>query len=143
MKKTPIKVKTERLCACGCGRVVKMFRTTDKYYEPACQIKHKGAPVKKPIKPIAKLSGKKKKETAEYLKKRIEYLALPENKFCFIEGCNRRATTVEHRAGRIGSNFLDTATWAPCCLQHNLELENNPELSKQYQLSKIHGGAKK
>lgn len=38
--------------------------------------------------------------------------------------------------------FLDVRFWKPCCLEHNLELENNPELSKQYQLSKIHGGKK-
>ena len=40
------------------------------------------------------------------------------------------------------SLYLDIRFWKPCCLAHNLELENNPELSKKYQLSKIHGGKK-
>ena len=40
------------------------------------------------------------------------------------------------------SLYLDERFWKPCCLAHNLELENNPELSKKYQLSKIHHGKK-
>ena len=38
--------------------------------------------------------------------------------------------------------LIDKRYLAPCCNFHNLELENNPDLSKQYQLSKIHGGKK-
>ena len=41
-----------------------------------------------------------------------------------------------------GKNFLDESTWRPCCAPHNLELENNSELSNEYQLSKISGGKK-
>lgn len=88
------------------------------------------------------MSSKRKKEVAIYQKKRIEFLNKPENKICFVEGCEKSATTIEHRAGRIGSNYLDEKTWAGCCLEHNLEFENNPELSKKYQLSRIHKGKK-
>ena len=91
------------------------------------------------IKPV---SEKRISEKIIYDSERIKFLQLPENSICFIEGCNKKATTIEHRAGRIGKNYLDTTTWAACCLEHNLELENNPELSKKYQLSKIHGGKK-
>ena len=88
-----------------------------------------------------------------YESERIKFLQLPANKICFIEGCNREANTIEHIAGRKGfyddwardnkiSLYIDVRFWKPCCLHHNLELENNPELSKQYQLSKIHGGNK-
>jgi hypothetical protein len=36
----------------------------------------------------------------------------------------------------------DERFFEPCCWKHNGELENNPELSREYQLSKIHGGKK-
>jgi hypothetical protein len=104
--------------------------------------KHKPNLKLKSFKPIPKVSAKRKIENLKYSALRIEFLGKKENQICFIDGCNKKATTIEHRAGRIGSNFLDTTTWAGCCLEHNLELENNPELSKQYQLSRIHQGKK-
>jgi len=105
--------------------------------------------IKKPVKAskpkkiyiIPKASKKRKVEQLQYSVLRIQFLAKPENKTCFIEGCNKPATTIEHRAGR-GINYLNVETWAGCCLEHNLELENNPELSKKYQLSKITGKEK-
>lgn len=104
-------------------------------------------------KPIAKRSAKRKKEERSYSTDRKEFLQRPKNRFCFIEGCGRQATTVEHRRGRVGyadewareNNLpllLDKRYWAACCWSHNLKLENDPELSKKYQLSKIHGGKK-
>ena len=107
----------------------------------------------KPQKPITKVSDKRKIENLKYTADRIVFLGKKENKICFIDGCKNIATTIEHSAGRIGfyddwarenkvSLFLDQRFWKPCCHFHNLELENNPELSKQYQLSKIHGGKK-
>jgi len=78
---------------------------------------------------------------------------MPQNKVCFIGGCGKRATTIEHTKGRVGyadewakengiSLYLDVRFWRGCCLKHNLELENNSELSNKYQLSKIHSGKK-
>ena len=93
-------------------------------------------------KPIPKFSKKREKENREYTIKRLQFLAQPENLRCFIEGCNNKADTIEHSAGRIGKNFLDVTTWRPCCNFHNLELERNPELSQKYQLSKITGKEK-
>ena len=106
-----------------------------------------------PKKSIPKVSDKRKVENLKYLAQRIVFLGKKENKICFIDGCKREATTIEHSAGRIGfyddwardnnvSLYLDQRFWKPCCHAHNLELENNPELSKKYQLSKIHGGKK-
>jgi len=134
-----MKVKPKKCRNSECGNIfTPKFSTLEKYCSAKCATQNKAAkPIRKPIQPI---SDKRKKETAQYLKKRIEFLEKPENKICFIDGCNKRANTVEHRAGRIGLNYLDETTWAPCCLGHNLELENNPELSKKYQLSRIHGG---
>lgn len=107
----------------------------------------------KPQKPIKKVSDKRSVENLQYSADRIVFLGKKENKVCFIDGCNKEATTVEHIAGRKGfyddwarenniSLFLDQRFWRPCCHAHNLELENNPEMSKKYQLSKIHGGKK-
>ena len=93
-------------------------------------------------KPIRKVSKKREIEGRIYSKTRVEFLSLPENQICFIDGCGSPATTIEHTAGRIGSMYLNQSFWKPCCLKHNLELENNPELSRKYQLSKIHGGKK-
>lgn len=94
------------------------------------------------MKPIPKVSQKRKIENLKYTAQRIVFLGKPENQICFIEGCNKKADTIEHRSGRWGKNFLDESTWAGCCSAHNIELENNPELAKKYQLSKIHGGKK-
>jgi hypothetical protein len=94
------------------------------------------------MKPISKVSDKRKIDNLKYDAQRIVFLGKPENKICFIDGCNRKANTIEHRAGRWGKNFLDESTWAGCCSEHNIELENNPELSKKYQLSKITGKEK-
>ncbi|TQM18297.1 hypothetical protein [Chryseobacterium aquifrigidense] len=97
---------------------------------------------KAPRTPIPKFSVRRKKENREYLIKRLQFLAQPGNQRCFIEGCNNRADTVEHTAGRWGKNYLDTSTWKPCCNFHNLELEKNSDLSEKYQLSKISGKKK-
>jgi len=104
-------------------------------------------------KPINKVSDKRKVENLKYGSDRLIFLGKKENNFCFIDGCKRDATTIEHSAGRIGfyddwarenniSLYLDKRFWKPCCNFHNLELERNSELSKKYQLSKIHGGEK-
>lgn len=93
-------------------------------------------------KPISKVSPKRKKENREYTIKRLQFLAQPGNQRCFIEGCNNRADTIEHTAGRWGKNYLDISTWRPCCNFHNLELERNSELSEKYQISKISGKQK-
>lgn len=108
---------------------------------------------KKGKKSINKVSPKREVENKQYTIDRKEFLFRPENSKCFIEGCNRQANTIEHTKGRKGfadewarlnniSLLLDQRFWKPCCIQHNLELETNPELSKKYQLSRIHEGGK-
>ena len=102
------------------------------------------------MKQIPKVSQKRIVLNRIYEKVRIQVLS--EAKFkCFIENCKNVANSVEHRMGRKGYAdewarendiplLIDKRYLAACCNYHNLELENNPELSKQYQLSKIHGG---
>jgi len=136
-----IKIKEFRICDDkDCNNEFKKYRTTDKYCSPKCASKNE-KPKEKKIYTIPKVSKKRKVEMLQYSVLRTQFLAKKENSICFIDGCNKKATTIEHRAGR-GINYLNVDTWAGCCLEHNLELENNPELSKKYQLSKISGKEK-
>lgn len=104
-------------------------------------------------KAIPKKSAKRKREDPIYTRERLQFLSQPENHRCFIEGCGKRADTIEHTMGREGfaddwarynniSLFLDVRFWKPCCNDHNLELERNSELSEKYQISKISGKQK-
>lgn len=106
----------------------------------------------KPIYKIPKVSGKRQLLIPVYQKVRIEVLT-EANFVCFIDGCTNVANTIEHTMGRVGyadewarqnniTLYIDKRFLKACCLHHNGELETNSELSKQYQLSKIHGGKK-
>jgi len=132
----------------NCKIFFRQYNSLQRYCSYQCELAHKGRP--KSINPV---SPKRKKEIPVYSKLREEFLSQPENQLCFIEGCYNPAESVEHRAGRKGyadqwarenkiTLYLDVRFWAPCCLSCNLELERNPELSKQYQLSKLHKGKK-
>lgn len=101
---------------------------------------------------IPKVSEKRKALNPLYSAVRIEVL-VEANFKCFIDECQNVANTCEHTMGRKGFAdqwardndiplLIDKRYLKACCLHHNGELENNPELSKQYQLSKIHGGKK-
>ena len=138
-----MELKLKKCADKECENEFQVFNSIQKYCSAKCLNKNRKVDLKlKSPKPIKKVSDKRKMEDIIYRSERIKFLSLPENKICFIEGCNKQATTIEHRAGRWGSNYLDTNTWAPCCLEHNLELENNSELSKKYQFSKITGKPK-
>lgn len=144
-----------------CDKKFIPFRSTDKYCSYNCQkqclnqSKPKNRTItslnrKKPIKAVSEI---RKRENPIYTQKRKEFLSLPENKYCFIDGCKALATTIEHTRGRKGyfddwarenkiTLFIDVRFWKPCCLFHNLELERNPLLAKKYKLSSIHQGVK-
>ncbi len=146
---------------CG-NRFELRYRTTERFCSRSCAYSQyfenkKFKPIEKvptrKRKPIRKVSKKLAKLTRQYNKLRRVFLLKPENMICFIGGCGARATTVEHRKGRKGFGdywarvndiplLIDERFWAPCCHAHNLELENNGELSMKYQLSKLHGGKK-
>lgn len=135
-------IKQKKCHAEGCSNFFKPYKSTDKFCSFDCAKKSQKTEKPKRMTRIRSFSAKRAKEQLLYKKKRVAFLSLPENQICFIDGCNKEATTIEHRAGRIGKNYLDEKTWAGCCLFHNLELERDPELSKKYQLSKIHDGKK-
>lgn len=144
--------KLKKCASKGCSVEFKQYNSLNKYCSPKCALDNKKE-CKKPYAPIKKVSDKRKIENLKYTSMRIEFLGKPQNKICFIEGCNKPANTIEHICGRKGfyddwardnkiSLYLDVRFWRACCLEHNLELENNPELSKKYQLNKITGKPK-
>lgn len=150
-----IKVKPKKCSNPDCDNMfTPRFKTTEKY----CSYKCHTAELKKPKtkkKPIPKMSKKRSKESRVYSGRRIVFLSKDENKFCKIRGtdCTIHATTIEHSRKRIGyadeekrfkgiSLYLDEDYWIPACLNCNLELENNTELSRKHQISNIHGGKK-
>ena len=98
--------------------------------------------LKRSHKPIKKFSATRLREKPIYDRTRKKFLDHPDNQFCFIKGCGKTATTIEHIFGRRGNNYLDMSTWKPCCWEHNQELETNSELSAEYQMSKISGKKK-
>jgi hypothetical protein len=137
----------------NCSNEFKQYNSLQKYCGSVCMNKNRKPNLKlKSLYKIPKVSDKRKALIPIYEKVRIEVLA--EAKFiCFIDGCKNVANTIEHTAGRKGfyddwardnniSLLVDKRFLKACCLFHNGELESNPELSKQYQLSKIHGGKK-
>jgi len=149
-----MKVKTHKNCKNpDCGKEFKLYNTTQKFCSAQCVRACEKEKKPKQIYIIPQQSKKRIVENGKYTARRIIFLGKPENKFCFIKGCGKRADTIEHTMGRKGyadeearmegiTLYLDERFWKPCCGDHNRELENNPELSKEYQLSKIHGGKK-
>lgn len=141
------------------GEFKPKFSSVEMFCSRLCSIKYsnkkKAEKTKKgqiPKRPAAR-SKKRAKQERSYSVDRKEFLSRPENKFCFIPGCGKHATTIEHRKGRVGyaddwareNNIpllLDKRFWAACCWDHNLQLENDPKLSAKHQLSKIHNGKK-
>lgn len=131
-----------------CSRLCSIF-----YKKEKDKAKAEGKSVKNARTPIARRSKKGQVLDRKYSSLRKAFLAMPENKYCFIKGCGKPSTTIEHRKGRKGFAddwarehdvplLIDVRFFAGCCHEHNLELETNSELSKEYQLSKIHDGKK-
>lgn len=126
MKRTDIKPKPTAFCKYSqCGIEFNRQNT----FQTCCNYEHtrlydleQGKPKKSiftsPImrsnKPIPKQSEKRKKDTAIYLKKRIEFLN--ENPICQV--CNTRSATECHHtfsAKDRGKYYLDQTTWMAVC----------------------------
>lgn len=136
-------MKEKKCSNTDCKNTFVQYNSLQKYCSYGCKKACSKVSAKR-SKPIKKLSGKRKSQVAKYHKQRIIFLEKPENKYCEIrgEGCTNIATTIEHSAGRSGEMLLNEKYWKAACLSCNLELENNPELSRKHQLSKIHLGKK-
>lgn len=137
----------------NCNNKFKQYNSLQSYCSLSCKSLDKPLNLKlKSLYKIPKVSAKRKVLNPLYKTVSVEVLA--EAKFvCFIDNCKNVANTCEHLKGRKGfadewardNNIpllIDKRFLRACCWTHNIELENNPELSKQYQLSKLHNGKK-
>ena len=119
-----MKIKTTKKCK-TCGKEFKIFRTTDKYCSPEC-VENK--PQKKSVAPIKPVSDKMTKELAKYRRLRSQYLEATPT--CEVRGCNRVATEIHHRRGRLQYLCVVEYFLAVCrpCHQH---IEMNVDWSKE------------
>lgn len=72
---------------------------------------------------LNRASAKRKKENVKYLKLRKAFLA--EHLFCQFTTCLCPSQDVHHKAGRLGSNYLDTSKFLAVCRYHHDWIENN------------------
>jgi len=123
-----MKVKPKKCRNSECGNIfTPKFYTLEKYCSAKCANQNKAAkPIRKPIQPI---SDKRKKETAQYLKKRIEFLEKPENRICPVTG--KPTTEVHHKCGRVGKLYLDENYWLAVSREGHQIIELNPEWAKE------------
>lgn len=109
------------------------------YCSAACKFKYaKPINIKlKAMKPIPKVSDKRKIENAKYSVLRIEFLGKPENKICPITGWP--TTDIHHKKGRVGDLFLDTKYWIALSREGHQHVEDNPEWAKEngYSLDRL------
>ena len=92
--------------------------------------------INKPLKPIAKVSDKRKIENLKYTAQRIIFLGKKENKKCPITG--KPTTDVHHKKGRVGSLFLERY-WVALSREGHKFVEENPEWAKEngYSLNRL------
>jgi len=85
---------------------------------------------------IAPLSDKRKKQNAEYLKLRLEFLN--EHQLCQVKlpGCKIYASDVHHAQGRTGNLLVDVDNFVAICRPCHDYVELNPLWSKENGFSK-------
>lgn len=139
-------VKTEKKCRnAECGKIFKLFRSTDKFCSPECQRKCTDPKPKKvidwnamkPRKPINKVSKKQAVILAKYSVLRIQFLSRPENKICPITG--KPTTDIHHKKGRLGDLLLDINFWVALSRDGHRFVEENPVWAKEngYSLDRL------
>jgi hypothetical protein len=74
-------------------------------------------------KPIRKLSPKRAKQTAKYLKVRLEVLS--EKPYCEVCGCP--ATECHHKAGRMEDKVFEKSNLLSVCRSCHERIENNKD----------------
>lgn len=127
--------------ATGCDNMfIPSFSTLQKYCSSQCTYnEHRSNQSDKKIefKPIKKLSDKRKKENAIYLREVTAFLNLPENKICPVT--KGRTTEVHHMKGRIGKLLLDKRYWLAVSRKGHQRIELNPEWAKEqgFSLSRL------
>lgn len=86
---------------------------------------------------MKKVSDKQAKRLREYAKVRKKYMS--EHDICEVKECNRTATDIHHRKGRIGSLLTDTVYFMAVCRQCHRIIEDSPHYAKEngYSLNRL------
>lgn len=112
------------------------------YWQDRSKKWKKSAPKEK--KPIKKVSAKREKENRQYLIKRLQFLAQPENLRCPIT--KEKTTDIHHKMGRVGFAdewarqeniplLLDTRFWLAVSRNGHKKIEENPIWAKENNFS--------
>lgn len=130
---------SSKLKKCKCGTEFLQYNSLNIYCSATCKFKYaKQVNLKlKSMKPINKVSDKRKIENAKYSVLRIEFLGKKENQICPITGWS--TTDIHHKKGRIGDLFLDTRYWIALSREGHQHVEDNPEWAKEngYSLDRL------
>ena len=127
-----IKVKTGVCPKCENGREVPMIGGMCKNHYWESRRKPTENKVRKPIRKVSK---KRAKQNAVYLKARLEYL----NEQLNCEICGNSATDIHHKKGRVEELLTDKKYFMALCRPCHQKVELNPEWAKEnnYSLSRI------
>jgi len=124
---------SQKLKKCKCGTEFKQYNSLNIYCSAACKFKY-AKPVNlklKAMKPIPKVSDKRKIENAKYSVLRIEFLGKKENQICPITGWP--ATEVHHKwCGKDRAKYyLDTTTWMAVSRDGHNWIHDNPKEARE------------
>jgi len=114
---------------CTCGRYNKSNKEECLCGKAAVAVPHKD--LKKLRKStVNKVSEKRQTLNELYSIVRQVYLNLVP--VCEAKGCNRLATTIHHKKGRLGNNgtiplLIDMQNFMSCCIECHQNIENSPE----------------
>jgi hypothetical protein len=129
----------QKLKKCKCGVEFKQYNSLNIYCSAPCKFKYvKPVNLKlKSMKPIPKVSEKRKIDNLKYSAQRIVFLGKPENKICPITGWP--TTDIHHKKGRVGELFLDERYWIALSREGHQHVEDNPEWAKEngYSLDRL------
>lgn len=78
--------------------------------------------------PMKRVSDRRKEESKEYLRKRLDFLLVHER--CQIENCTNPSTQIHHARGRYRF-YLDESTWFACCAKCHSYIEVNREWARE------------
>ena len=139
-------LKTKRMPRClNCReKFIPTFFLQKHCCSPNCKVSEKklqeeirsGTTVKT-VKPIPKVSDKRKVENLKYLAQRIIFLGKKENQICPIT--KQPTTDVHHKKGRTGTLYLDENYWVALSREGHKFVEENPIWAKEngYSLNRL------
>ena len=112
-------------CA-GCSQLKHIWKSHGK--EKYCQ--QCWYTIEKP-KSISPVSKKRQVDMDEYSKKRLAFLSLHVQCQANLVNCEKKATDVHHKAGRVGDNYLNMSTWLAVCRTCHSYIETHPDEAKE------------